>query len=214
MLKLTGCKEDEFTCDDGQCIKIERRCDQVIDCRDESDEDGCKVIVLKSNYNKRVPPIGKRQAANDKVPPVNVSISITLMKVVEIEEIDHSIHLQFQISLQWKENRVTYQNLKEKTSLNALKDDDIERIWLPLIVYDNTDQKEVTRLGEYGNGEWTTRVTVTREGNFTRSGIEKVDEAEIFEGAENRLTMNQTYTWEFQCKYELQRYPFDTQVTY
>ena len=24
--------------------------------------------------------------------------------------------------------------------------------------------------------------------------------------------MNQTYTWEFQCKYELSRYPFDTQV--
>ena len=39
-----------------------------------------------------------------------------------------------------------------------------------------------------------------------------MDEAEIFEGAENRLTMYQTYTWEFQCKYELQRYPFDTQV--
>ena len=34
------------------------------------------------------------------------------------------------------------------------------------------------------------------------------------EGAEieNRLTMNQTYTWEFQCQYELQRYPFDTQA--
>ena len=30
MLKLTGCAEDEFTCDDGQCIKMERRCDQVI----------------------------------------------------------------------------------------------------------------------------------------------------------------------------------------
>ena len=24
--------------------------------------------------------------------------------------------------------------------------------------------------------------------------------------------MNQTYTWEFQCQYELQHYPFDTQV--
>ena len=55
-------------------------------------------------------------------------------------------------------------------------------------------------------------MTVTREGNFTRSGIEEVDEAEIFKGAENRLTMNQTYTWEFQCKYKLQRYPFDAQV--
>ena len=55
-------------------------------------------------------------------------------------------------------------------------------------------------------------VTVSREGNFTRSGLGEIDEAEIFEGAENRLTMNQTYTREFQCQYELQRYPFDTQV--
>ena len=83
-------------------------------------------------------------------------------------------------------------------------------IWLPLIVYDNTDQKKVTRIGM--EWEWTTDVTVTREGNITRAGIEEVDEAEIFEGAENRLTMNQTYTLEFQCYYELRRYPFDTQV--
>ena len=106
-----------------------------------------------------------------------------------------------------------YHNLKSKASLNALTDEDIETIWLPLIVYDNTDQKEVTRLGEYGNGEWGTSVTVTREGNFTRSDINNVDEAEIFKGAGNSLTMNQTYTWEFQCTYKLQRYPFDKQVT-
>ena len=70
---------------------------------------------------------------------------------------------------------------------------------------------EVTRLGM--DWEWGTSVTVTREGNFTMSSIEEVDETEIFEGAENRLTMNQTYTWEFQCEYVLQRYPFDKQVT-
>ena len=181
-------------------------------CRDESDEAGCHLVVFKNNYNKNIPPIGS--ARDGSIIPVNVSLSITLMKVVEIEEVDHSIHLQFQISLNWKENRVKYQNLKMETSLNALTDEDINTIWLPLVVYDNTDQKEVTRLGEYGNGEWDTRVTVTREGDFTRSGIEEVDEAEIFEGSENRLTMNQTYTWEFQCKYELQRYPFDIQVNW
>ena len=96
--------------------------------------------------------------------------------------------------------------------MNSLVDDDIKTLWLPLILYDNTNQKEVTRLGEYGNGEWMTLVTVTREGDFNRSEVDKVDEAEIFEGAENTLTMNQTYTWEFQCQYELQYYPFDTQV--
>ena len=211
-LKLTGCLDGEFTCDDGQCIKMERRCDQVTgdrkgkNCRDRSDEKGCKLIVLKDQegYNKRIPPIDTDEGF------ANVSISITLMKVVEIEEVDHSIHLQFQISLTWKENRVKYQNLKKRTSLNALTIDDVNTIWLPLIVYDNTDQKEVTRLGE--SWEWATDVTVTREGNFTRAGIHVMDEAEIFEGAENRLTMYQTYTWEFQCQYKLQQYPFDTQV--
>ena len=88
--------------------------------------------------------------------------------------------------------------------------EDIKTLWLPLIVYDNTDQKEVTRLGM--EWEWATRVTITREGDFTRTTNFEVDEAEIFEGAENSLNMDQTYTWEFQCKYRLQNYPFDNQV--
>ena len=56
-MKLTGCKEDEFTCDDGQCVKMERRCDQVTgkepNCRDKSDENGCQLIVLENNYNNK-----------------------------------------------------------------------------------------------------------------------------------------------------------------
>ena len=94
--------------------------------------------------------------------------------------------------------------------MNLLKN--IKTIWLPLIVYDNTDQKEVTRLGM--DWEWVTIVTVTRNltNNPTRSELDQIDEAEIFEGAEHKLTMEQMYTWEFQCKYQLQRYPFDTQV--
>ena len=132
------------------------------------------------------------------------------MKVVEIEERDHSVHLQFEINLQWRENRVKYQNLKEETSLNALNMEDVRNIWLPRIIYANTDQKESTRVGM--DWEWATGVSVQREGEFTRSGMNEVDEAEIFEGADNILIMTQTYTHQFQCKYQLQQYPFDTQV--
>ena len=39
-----------------------------------------------------------------------------------------------------------------------------------------------------------------------------MDEREIFEGSENTLNMTQTYTHEFQCVYQLDSYPFDTQV--
>ena len=101
-------------------------------------------------------------------------------------------------------------NLKSDTSLNALVEDEIRKLWLPLIIYQNTDQKQSTRLGSAW--EWATRVIVTKEGGFTRSGPEDVDEAEIFEGGENNLTMIQAYTREFQCQYQLHSYPFDTQV--
>ena len=164
--------------------------------------------MLESNYNKNIPPIG-RSAEGGSV-PADVGVSLTLMKVVEIEERDHSVHLQFEINLQWRENRVKYQNLKEETSLNALNMEDIRNIWLPRIIYANTDQKESTRVGM--DWEWATGVSVQREGEFTRSGMNEVDEAEIFEGAENILIMTQTYTHQFQCKYQLQQYPFDTQV--
>ena len=151
LLKLTGCVDGEFTCDDGLCIEMEERCNQVPDCQDKSDERGCRLIVLEGDYNKNIPPIGKNTSEGSQggLIPASVSIAITLMKVVEIEETDHSIHLQFQVSLQWRENRVTFQNLKDETSLNALTSNDINQLWLPLVIYDNTDQKESTRLGEF-----------------------------------------------------------------
>ena len=84
-------------------------------------------------------------------------------------------------------------------------------LWLPELVYENTDQKETTRLGEYGKGEWKTNVIVKKVKNGTMSGLESV-EAMIFKGSENNLVMNQTYTHTFQCNYKLSNYPFDTQV--
>ena len=68
--------------------------------------------------------------------------------------------------------RALYNNLKTKTTLNALTDDDIQKLWLPYVVYHNTDMKEAVRLQE---GVKTT-VTLTREGSFTRSGREEADD--------------------------------------
>ena len=209
-LKLTGCLDGDFTCDDGQCIRMEQRCDQLPDCEDKSDERGCKLLLLEEGYNKGVPPITAESALDRTIVPVAVGISIVLLEVVSIDEVDHSIQLQFEVILSWKENRATYLNLKEETALNKMKEEDIQRLWLPLIIYTNTDQKKTTRLGM--EWEWSTSITVTREANFTRAKLDEVDESEIFKGAENRLTMRQTYTHRFQCNYLLSRYPFDTQV--
>ena len=112
-LKLTGCQEDEFTCSDGQCVRMVERCDQLVDCRDESDESDCNLLVLKKSYNKKVPPITATSSTNFTIVPVPVNISIILMKIVSLEEVSHIIQLQFGIVLKWRENRAIYHNLKK-----------------------------------------------------------------------------------------------------
>ena len=211
-MKLSGCKEDEFTCDDGQCVKMELRCDKHPNCRDKTDEQNCKTLILDEGYNKRVPPMTSASLVDHsgKRAPVAVKISLTLLKVVAVEEEDHAIELQFQISLEWKENRATYYNLKKEAYLNVLSLEDIKMLWLPLVVYTNTDQLETTRLGM--EWEWRTDLFVKREEQFERSGNEILEEIEIFKGDENSLSLVQSYTHEFQCVFQLEKYPFDTQV--
>ena len=99
------------------------------------------------------------------------------------------IELKFEIILEWKDLRVTFHNLKHDSSLNALPDNEVRQLWLPLVTFANTDQEETTRLGE--NWEWSTSLVVKREGRFMRSGMEQLHEIELFQGDENTLRMQQ-----------------------
>ena len=115
-----------------------------------------------------------------------------------------------EIALKWKEHRASFHNLKIDKTLNVLSEEDIHSLWLPNVVYENTNQKLTTRLGY--DFEWKTHLLVERNSDKIRSGPEFVDETEIFKGSENNLVMLQTYTHEFQCSFRLVLYPFDTQV--
>ena len=153
------------------------------------------MLDLEEGYNKIVPPFTNTEELNEEgkrtIVPVPVNISIFLLNIVEIDEVDFSITFQFEISLEWFEYRASYNNLKPQIYMNALTEDDAEKLWLPMVIYENTDQKEMTRLGE--NWEWRTNVFITKEGEFTISSDEVVDETRIFKGSENRWTMHQTY---------------------
>ena len=116
-LKLTSCKLGKFTCDNGQCVTMEQRCNQLPECRDGSDEKNCEVLVLKESYNKNVPPVSVQ---NGKKRMVNVSVTMDILKLVDIDEEDYSVEIQFSIALKWIENRATFLNLKQDWSLNAL----------------------------------------------------------------------------------------------
>ena len=94
------------------------------------------------------------------------NVSLRLLKVMDINERENTVDLKFEVILEWRDHRITYNNLKEVSFLNTLTRDDMESIWLPIVVYQNTDQEETTRLG--WAQESSTSVSVAREGNFAR----------------------------------------------
>ena len=71
---------------------------------------------------------------------------MTLQKIVAIEEEGHSIDIQVQIVLEWKDNRVTFHSLKAHMYLNTLSLDDLKQLWLPLVVVANTQSHSIQCL--------------------------------------------------------------------
>ena len=43
-LNFNNCSEDYFSCDDGLCLPIEKRCNFIPNCDDESDELNCHLL--------------------------------------------------------------------------------------------------------------------------------------------------------------------------
>ena len=206
-IKLTSCGEREFTCTDGQCIDMEQRCDQTSNCRDESDEENCGILFMKENYNKKISPFQFDKIKQENI-PVNINISMAVIDILRIKEVDHVYTLKYRLTMVWYDYRLKYYNLKHSRSQNALALHEVEKLWIPFLVFDNTEDNEATK------GTSDTEITLAREGEYVRSGDHVVEEINIFDGAKNRITFEQVYTKTFKCVYKLHIYPFDRQVTF
>ena len=94
-LKLTGCAENEFTCKNGQCLPMVRRCNQIVDCEDKTDEDNCVILDFEGNYQKSTPPI-ESTIGNDMI-SAYVNVSIDFLKMVKTEEVNNKIMIKLNV---------------------------------------------------------------------------------------------------------------------
>ena len=202
LLKITTCTDGLFTCSDGRCVDIYKRCNSINDCKDWSDEKNCRLVIFPESYFKTFAPFSFE---NNEMSKAAVETSIDILDIVEVSEDRKSVELKFILYMQWKDLRLTFSNLQNDSLANRLTLAQMNQLWFPIITFTNTNNNEKAVM------DYETRMTIIKKGNTSYSAITDVDENSIYTGSDNDLLYNRTYTKRFRCDFKLALYPFDTQ---
>ena len=133
-------------------------------------------------------------------------ISVSIIDVINIDENKGSIGFRFKLSMEWKDSRVEFLNLRSNRKRNLLSKNEKHSVWTPSLVFYNTLNDKETELDYYSN------LFVRQDGGFIYAEPLVVDETKIFKGSENTIIYERNYMKTFICKFNMEMYPFDTQT--
>ncbi|KAK7073106.1 hypothetical protein SK128_019624 [Halocaridina rubra] len=142
-LTISACEIGQFTCNDGTCINLMKRCDLRFDCPDKSDENDCSLLDIPLGYSKAIVP-----------PPLTegdqllVFFSLSLISFPSIITQDLTFTTNFKLFLTWQDLRLNFLNLKEDLTLNLLSSEEVRSIWSPLVFFSNAQNNIFTNLDQ------------------------------------------------------------------
>ncbi|XP_069975270.1 uncharacterized protein [Penaeus vannamei] len=200
MLRMTSCKERQFSCDDGTCIPIHQRCNKEINCLDESDEVSCDFLLFPSMYDEKSPPPRLHLST-----PVNVSVYVLMLSMRAFDLTGFNFVCEIEVRFSWKDPRLMLNHLKTDSSLNIIHLTE-QKPWMPKV--------------EFFGDALTTSNVITRHRFLMAQrntdplpdNSEKLWEDETFEGRHNPLVLVQKLTVTTSCQFDLITFPFDTQT--
>ncbi|XP_037801847.1 gamma-aminobutyric acid receptor subunit rho-2-like [Penaeus monodon] len=199
-LTLTTCSQGNFTCDDGSCVPMARRCDFQADCPDESDESKCEIVGVPAGYKPSVPP---RWSNVDAAYPVSLHVSVLALEILT-EKME--IVMDFEVTLQWLDRRLVLRDLKEDIVLNSLRLSVLKQLWIPEVSFGNAKGNAHTLLDEETHG------SILRSGTPDPGDLSYSREVYFFAGGENPIRLTRKYTATYHCSLNLALYPFDSQT--
>ena len=120
-------------------------------------------------------------------------------------EIDMRFKTKFYLNLEWKDTRLTYYNLKEGFSANLIGMTDRSKVWIPPIIFNNTEENKEVENGKHSS------MFIRRLGSSKPSMLSELDESFVYSGEENNLMFQDLYVIVQGCTFQLENYPFDTQ---
>ena len=199
--------DDKFCCTDGFCIDWSLRCDNIPNCRDESDEYNCSVLIIPNDYDETKQPLLKNslmvfesyttELKND------INVRITILEIFNFDEEKSTITLKYKLLREWSDNRLYFRDLSLDDTQNGI---DIKNIWYPR--FEKPSNMKMLINTEYHG------IFVRRKNNFTKfNSKEELLKSKIFEGGTNSIVMSETQHVELFCIFDqLAMYPFDEEV--
>ena len=200
-LSLTACKDTEFTCADGLCIPLDGRCDGRPGCKDKSDEMRCSIVVRDDSYKKGLAPPPEDISSNK----LDVNISINVISLSSFEVVAGTFEAKLTTTLTWRDKRLQFINLHNKTEENKLSSKEKFYTWIPQFVFENTRDKFSSVVDE------KSVILVERKGKGEKSDITSMENKVVYKGLENSMLYERFYNIVFECEYLLQWFPFDSQ---
>ncbi|KAK4324569.1 hypothetical protein Pmani_004780 [Petrolisthes manimaculis] len=196
LLVLSACGAKEYTCNDGTCININKRCNLILECPDHSDEEHCEKVLLPHNYYPRLPPPSTVQR------PFQLGLTLSISSVRKFCPTTFTVVIDTNLIFWWSDSRLTYRNLQTSYYDNTVPN--MSQVWHP---------KVNIKDGYYGAVDLTHH---SRNIHILRDSrpfmiFEKSSEDNEYPGDWNRLQMDQKQIISFRCHLNLHMYPFDTQ---
>ena len=189
----------EFTCDSGQCVSLEKRCNKINDCDDASDEEQCSLVQIPKSYDKILSPVKYDEINN----PVHLLTQINIINVDIVDALHMQIGITFEAQIKWNDDRLNFRNI-DPTGKNLLSRETSGKLWLPCenIIHDNAILGQIIEDKHRDVG--VTTLTKDRPVNIMHS-IENY----LYKGSEAQLFMTQRYKIVYNCVFTLAKFPFD-----
>ena len=131
--------------------------------------------------------------------------SCDIVVVQDIQEVSQYIQLKFRLSLNWKDARVFFYNIKTEEVLNSLSLEEKLSLWTPTIVFWNTEKQ----LKSVNDIESFASIKRVEQGTIIDRTVN--EDIEVFSGEDNEITFSRVYSIKFDCEYQMAWYPFDIQ---
>ena len=107
-----------------------------------------------------------------------------------------SFSAKFNLVAEWFDERLTWNDLNDDKFLNIPDQNIIDNLWVPVIIFDNTENKYETPLDEKA------RLVVEKKGKYTLAPVTETEEIAYYKGSENSVQYSRDFYHRFKCQFK------------